>query len=188
MITKSQSTRTRHLGRGLEALLGSSQLQGQNKVKEDDDHIDVNSIHGLESKSYIIDIPVEEIAPNPYQARKHWDQEKLSELANSIQANGLVQPVLVRKVNNGYQLIAGERRYRACQLLGKTTIPAIVHHTSDLQQLEWSLVENLQRDDLNPIDRAKAYQVYVATFGLNQTETATRLGEDRSVVSNYLRL
>jgi ParB family transcriptional regulator, chromosome partitioning protein len=136
----------------------------------------------------VIDIPIEEITPNPYQARKHWDQEKLSELANSIQANGLVQPVLVRKVDNGYQLIAGERRYRACQLLGKTTIPAIVRYTNDLQQLEWSLVENIHRDDLNPIDRAKAYQAYVSTIGLNQTEAASRLGEDRSVVSNYMRL
>jgi ParB family chromosome partitioning protein len=188
MITKSQSTRTRHLGRGLEALLGQSQNQGQNQGNEDVVHADVHSVQDLESKSYVIDIPVGEITPNPYQARKHWDQEKLSELANSIKANGLVQPVLVRKVNNGYQLIAGERRYRACQLLGKTTIPSIVRHTSDLQQLEWSLVENIQRDDLNPIDRAKAYQAYVATFGLNQTEAASRLGEDRSVISNYLRL
>ena len=135
-----------------------------------------------------MDIPLEAIAPNPYQARRHWDQDKLTELANSIKTNGLVQPVLVRKVDGGYQLIAGERRFRACQLLGKTTIPAIVRHSSDLQQLEWSLVENIHRDDLNPIDRAKAYQAYLATFGLTQTEAAGRLGEDRSVVSNYLRL
>jgi len=188
MINKSQSPRIKHLGKGLEALLGQSQIQNQSQVIEMNVHSDVKTMNEVESKSYVIDIPIEEITPNPYQARKHWDKEKLTELASSIQANGLVQPVLVRKVDNGYQLIAGERRYRACQSLGMASIPAIVRHTSNLQQLEWSLVENIHRDDLNPIDRAKAYQAYVATFGLNQTEAAARLGEDRSVVSNYLRL
>jgi len=141
-----------------------------------------------EPQPYMADIPIEAIKPNPYQARKQWDEVKIADLASSIQANGLVQPVLVRKVDAGYQLIAGERRLRACQLLGMEAVPAIVRHSTELQQLEWSLVENIHRDDLNPVDRARAYQAYLATFGLTQTEAAARLGEDRSVVSNYLRL
>jgi len=188
MIIKSQTVRPRHLGRGLESLLGPSTTQ-QTIIQEQlvvDEH--AHSGKDLDPQTYVSDIPVDAITPNPYQARRHWDKDKLAELAASIQANGLVQPVLVRKVEGGYQLIAGERRFRACQLLGRTTIPGIVRQSSDIQQLEWSIVENIHRDDLNPIDRAKAYQSYVTTFGLTQTEAAARLGEERSVVSNYLRL
>ena len=188
MTGKPQATRTRHLGRGLEALLGPSPTQRSNPETQLVVQNDLHPTGAADLKTYVADIPVELITPNPYQARKHWDQQKLAELASSIQTNGLVQPVLVRKVDTGYQLVAGERRFRAFQLLGRPAIPAIVRNTSDLQQLEWSLVENIHRDDLNPIDRAKAYQGYVTTFGLTQTEAAGRLGEDRSVVSNYLRL
>jgi ParB family chromosome partitioning protein len=188
MTNKPQPPRARHLGRGLEALLGPSTPQQPSALGEDALQQEVHAQPESERQASLADIPIAAIAPNPFQARKHWDQQKLTELATSIESNGLVQPVLVRRVDGGYQLIAGERRFRACQLLGRTTIPAIVRQTSDAQQLELSLVENIHRDDLNAIDRAKAYQAYVATFGTTQAEAAARLGEDRSVISNYLRL
>ncbi len=187
MIGKQQAQRPRHLGRGLESLLGP---QGQQTpFTESQTPEPLQPLQGPpEQQASLIEIKLDAISPNPYQARRHWDQDKLAELADSIQANGLVQPVSVRKVGSGYQLIAGERRFRAFQLLGRETIPAIVRQTSDAQQLEWSLVENIHRDDLNPIDRAKAYQAYLNAFGTTQAEAAARLGEDGSVISNHLRL
>jgi ParB family transcriptional regulator, chromosome partitioning protein len=187
MIGKQQAPRPRHLGRGLESLLGP---QGQQTpFTESQTPEPLQPLRAPpEQQAALIEISLDAISPNPYQARRHWDQDKLAELADSIQASGLVQPVSVRKVGSGYQLIAGERRFRAFQLLGRETIPAIVRQTSDAQQLEWSLVENIHRDDLNPIDRAKAYQAYLNAFSTTQAEAAARLGEDGSVISNHLRL
>jgi ParB family transcriptional regulator, chromosome partitioning protein len=187
MIGKQQPQRPRHLGRGLESLLGP-QAQQQQLTEAQLLEPTPSQAATPEQQPALMDIRLDAISPNPYQARRHWDQSKLAELADSIQANGLVQPVSVRKVGSGYQLIAGERRFRAFQLLGKETIPAIVRQTDDAQQLEWSLVENIHRDDLNPIDRAKAYQAYLTTLGTTQAEAAVRLGEDGSVISNHLRL
>jgi ParB family chromosome partitioning protein len=128
------------------------------------------------------------IKPNPYQARTVWNDEDLRELADSVKANGVVQPIIVRPFQGGYQLIAGERRFRAAQMVGLATIPAVVREVTDEQLFEWSLVENIHRRDLNPLERAKAYQHYLGAFSLTQTEAAERLGEDRSVIANYLRL
>ncbi|MEN6577551.1 MAG: ParB/RepB/Spo0J family partition protein [Phycisphaerales bacterium] len=128
------------------------------------------------------------IQPNPYQARTQWNEADLTELADSIKANGVIQPIIVRPYQGGYQLIAGERRFRAAQRVGLATIPAVVREVTDEQLFEWSLVENIHRRDLNPIERAKAYQHYLGAFSLTQTEAAERLGEDRSVIANYLRL
>jgi ParB family chromosome partitioning protein len=140
------------------------------------------------SQNTIQEIPIESISVNPHQARTYWDEDKLQELAMSIQANGIVQPVVVRKTPTGFQLIAGERRFRASKRIGMKTIPAFVREATDAQMLEWALVENIHRADLNPIERAKAYQSYINHFGLNQTEAAKRLGEERSVVTNHLRI
>ncbi|MDH7598334.1 MAG: ParB/RepB/Spo0J family partition protein [Sedimentisphaerales bacterium] len=182
MVVRQQPTRMRHLGRGLEAILGGS--------RQADGAVDSGQAGPppAEGKVTVEQIPIQSITPNPYQARRHWDQEKLAQLAQSIKANGLVQPVLVRRTAAGYQLIAGERRLRAFQLLGMTTIPAIVRQADDTQQLELSLLENLQRDDLNAIDRARAYQAYIRITGYTQSEAARRLGEDDGVICNYLRL
>ncbi|MBN1361050.1 MAG: ParB/RepB/Spo0J family partition protein [Sedimentisphaerales bacterium] len=128
------------------------------------------------------------ITPNPYQARTVWHEKDLVELADSIRANGVIQPILVRPFQGGYQLIAGERRYRAAQMAGLSTIPALVRSVTDEELFEWSLVENIHRRDLNAIERAKAYQRYLNAFSLTQSEAAERLGEDRSVIANYLRL
>jgi ParB family chromosome partitioning protein len=135
------------------------------------------------------EIPLEEIDRNPFQTRTHLDEEHLSELAASITANGVVQPILVRPQANGrFQLIAGERRWRASQLAGKKTIPAILRQVSDEQAMEITIVENLQRADLNPMEQARAFERLSREFHMTQEQMATRTGKDRASVSNFLRL
>jgi ParB family chromosome partitioning protein len=133
-------------------------------------------------------ISIDSISSNPYQARTVWNDQELTELTESIRANGIIQPIIVRPIGTGFQLIAGERRLRAAELASMTSIPALVRRASDEQLHEWALVENIHRVDLNPIERAKAYQEYISAFSLTQAEAAERLGEDRSVVANYIRL
>jgi ParB family chromosome partitioning protein len=133
-------------------------------------------------------LSVDQISANPYQARTSWNPEDLQELAESIKANGVIQPIIVRPFQGGFQLIAGERRFRAAQMVGLMKIPAVVRDVTDEQLFEWSLVENIHRRDLNAIERARAYQRYLGAFSLTQAEAAQRLGEDRSVIANYLRL
>lgn len=133
-------------------------------------------------------IPVEKVLKNPHQPRQNWNEPKLTELAESIKQNGLIQPILVRPMGDGYQLIAGERRLRAMQIAGNTTIPSIIRHASEEQMIEWALIENIHRADLNPIERARAYSHYMTTFKLNQEEIAARIGEDRATIANYLRI
>jgi ParB family chromosome partitioning protein len=133
-------------------------------------------------------IPLDSVSPNPYQARTVWNEEDLQELTDSIRANGIIQPIVVRPFQGRYQLIAGERRYRAAGMAGLSEIPALVREVTDEQLFEWSLVENIHRRDLNAIERARAYQRYLAAFSLTQADAAERLGEDRSVIANHLRL
>jgi ParB family chromosome partitioning protein len=134
------------------------------------------------------EIKVDDIRPNPYQVRFIWNEQELADLARSIKANGVIQPIIVRPVGTGYQLIAGERRWRAAKLAGLQMVPAIVRQVKDNELLELALVENIHRADLNPLERANAYQKYLSTLSLTQVEAASRLGEDRSVIANYLRL
>jgi ParB family chromosome partitioning protein len=133
-------------------------------------------------------ISVDDIVANPYQPRTEWNEEALEELTESIKANGVIQPILVRKSGSGFEIIAGERRYRASMKAGLVEIPALVRTATDEQMLELALVENIHRSDLNAIERAKAYQHYISTFNITQIEAAQRLGESRSVVANFLRL
>jgi ParB family chromosome partitioning protein len=142
----------------------------------------------VEKDESLQDLPLEHISPNPYQARTVWDDEDLVELTDSIRANGIIQPIVVRPFQGRYQLIAGERRYRAAAMVPLKTIPALVRAVTDEQLFEWSLVENIHRRDLNAIERAKAYQRYLNAFSLTQSEASERLGEGRSVIANYLRL
>lgn len=135
------------------------------------------------------EISVEEIDRNPYQTRTHVDEGELAELAASITANGVVQPILVRPLASGrFQLIAGERRWRASQIAGKKTIPAILRQVSDEQALEITIVENLQRADLNPMEQARAFERLSREFHMTQEQIATRTGKDRVSVSNFMRL
>ena len=135
------------------------------------------------------EVPVEEIDRNPFQTRTHVDEAELAELAASITANGVVQPILVRPLASGrFQLIAGERRWRASQLAGKKTVPAILRQVSDEQALEITIVENLQRADLNAMEQARAFERLSREFHMTQEQIATRTGKDRVSVSNYMRL
>lgn len=135
------------------------------------------------------EIPIDQIDPNPFQTRSQIDTDQLAELAASIAANGVVQPILVRPLLNGrFQLIAGERRWRASQKAGKPTVPAILRQVSDEQAMEITIVENLQRADLNPMEQARAFERLAREFHMTQEQMATRTGKDRATVSNFLRL
>lgn len=133
-------------------------------------------------------IPVDRIRPNPYQPRRDIDRSELEPLAESIRLHGILQPITVRRVGDHFQLVAGERRWRAAQLAGLREVPVSVRVANDQQMLELALVENLQREDLNAIDRAKAYRQFCNEFGLTAEQVAERLGEDRSTATNYMRL
>ena len=131
---------------------------------------------------------IEEIHPNRFQPREHFDETKLQELTDSIKEKGILEPLLVRRVTEGYEIIAGERRWRAAQRAGLREVPILVREADDRVALEDSLIENLQRDDLNPVEEAMAYKRLVEEFGIRQEELATRVGKERSTVANTLRL
>jgi ParB family chromosome partitioning protein len=133
-------------------------------------------------------VPVAAIAVNPLQPRKHFEDAQIDELAESIRQRGILQPLLVRRVADGFQLIAGERRLRAAQRVGLSEVPVSVQEADDRDALEMALIENIQREDLNPIEEARAYRQLADEFGLTQEAVAARVGKDRSTVANTLRL
>ncbi len=188
MNTKKKE-KQKHLGRGLASLLGpiTSNENETNQPLAEPASI-ANFPPDKELHNSLLEISIDSIFPNPYQPRTVWDQQDLADLAESIKANGIVQPIIVRPAGKGFEIIAGERRFRAAKQASMTTIPALVREASDEQMLEWSLIENIHRTNLNPIERAKAYQNYISTFSLTQSQAAERLGENRSVITNYLRL
>lgn len=153
------------LGRGLDALLPSPS-----------------------EASSLTHLDIDLIRPNPLQPRVVFDPDKLEELATSLKSKGVLQPIVVRPAEGGYQIIAGERRWRASQRAGLQTIPAIIQDVSDREMVELALVENIQRDDLNPIEEAQAYQMMNSQFGLTQQQIAGRVGRSRVAVANTLRL
>lgn len=179
----------KHLGRGLQSLLRPII---SDSIHEDpflgSPHTESNFPPDNALHDSLKEISIDLISPNPYQARTVWNEQELSELADSVKANGIIQPIIVRPAGTGYQLIAGERRFRAAKLASLSAVPALVRQATDEQLHEWALVENIHRVDLNPIERAKAYRDYLGTFSLTQAEAAERLGEGRSVIANYLRL
>ena len=140
------------------------------------------------SASNVMELSLDEIRPNPIQPRKNIDQEKLSELAQSIKLHGLISPILVRKFNTRYEIIAGERRYHACRLAGIDRVPVIVKDVSDDASFKLSLIENIQREDLNPMEESEAYATLKEQFGLTHQEIAESVMKDRSTISNALRL
>lgn len=162
----------RGLGRGLDALLG-----GAKKVEENYDPAEVRQV------------AVGNIVPNPHQPRREFSEESLADLASSIKAQGVLQPILVRPLQGGrFELVAGERRLRASKLIGNAEIPVIVRDMTDQESLAVALIENLQREDLNPIEEALGYQQLQKQFGLNQDELSRQVGKSRSAVANSLRL
>jgi ParB family transcriptional regulator, chromosome partitioning protein len=135
------------------------------------------------------EIPVDSIDPNPYQTRRRINEAALEELAESIRANGVVQPVVLRPIASGrFQLVAGERRWHASKRAGKTTIPAVVRQISNEQAMEITIIENLQREDLNPVEQARAFERLSREFGLTQEQIASRTGKDRASIANFIRL
>lgn len=137
----------------------------------------------------ILEVEIRLIEPNPNQPRKLFDQGKLEELASSIREHGIVQPLVVRpKASKGYEIVAGERRWRAAQLAGLTKVPALIRDFSEAETMEIALIENLQREDLNPLEEAEAYKLLLEEFQLTQDELAKRLGKSRPQISNTLRL
>jgi len=176
-------SKRRALGKGLDSLLPRvNAAAAPVLVPAPEPKVDVETGKPME-------IPVEQIDRNPYQTRLVFDEKLLAELAESIAANGVVQPILVRPIANGrFQLIAGERRWLASQRAGKTTIPAVVKQVSDVQAMEITIVENLQRADLNPIEQARAFERLSREFGMTQEQMAHRTGKERASIGNYLRL
>jgi ParB family transcriptional regulator, chromosome partitioning protein len=182
MPTATQDPKRRALGKGLESLLPSRPAV-----------VPQIAATAVESNGKPLEIPLDHIERNPFQTRTRFDDSKLAELAASIAATGVVQPILVRPLSSQdgitrYQLIAGERRWLASRRVGKSTIPAIVRQVSDEQTLEITIVENLQRADLNPMEQARAYQRLSQQFKLTQEQMATRTGKERASVANFLRL
>jgi ParB family chromosome partitioning protein len=157
----------RGLGRGLNAIIPTVALDENDTVNE---------------------VVISEIVPNRFQPRRVFDPEKLAELADSIRQYGVVQPVIVRKMVSGYELVAGERRWRASQMVGRKTIPAVVRDYTDSEMTEIALIENLQRQDLNPIEEAFAFRKLMTDFGLTQEEVAVKIGRSRSLIANIVRL
>jgi len=157
------------LGRGLEALISQN-------------------VQSRAGGTPAQEVPVELISPNPKQPRQEMDQAKLQELADSISEHGIIQPIVVTQVEGRYQIIAGERRWRASQLAGLRTVPVFIKETTPQQMLELALVENIQRADLNPLEEAEAYAQLMDEFGLTQEVVAQRVGKSRSAVANTLRL
>ena len=192
-MTTTTDTKRRALGKGLEALLPNrahpQPLPPHNLPPHSPAKIDGDSAARSASTGTPLEIPVDQIDRNPYQTRTQFDEAALSELATSIAATGVVQPILVRPLPGGrYQLIAGERRLLASRKAEKATIPAIVRPSSDEQALEMTIVENLQRADLNPMEQARAFDRLGREFQMTQEQIAKRTGKDRASVANFLRL
>lgn len=136
----------------------------------------------------LLEIPLEKIAANPHQPRLHFDEAKLTELVASIREHGILQPLVVSRASDGYELIAGERRFQAAKRLGLKTVPAVIRDVSEQQKLELAIIENIQRHNLNPIEEAKAYSRLLDEFGMQQEAVARQMGKSRSSVANTLRL
>src|SRR5215469_10321592 len=165
---RSSMAQRKALGRGLSALLGTPDLETPEALRE---------------------IDIDRILPNSHQPRKHFDEDALNELADSIREHGVVQPVVVRPLEDGFfQLIAGERRWRASQRAGLARLPAVIREAGENSALELALIENLQREDLNPIEEAQAYERLISDFGLTQEDVSRRVGKNRATIANMLRL
>ncbi|MBQ9743379.1 MAG: ParB/RepB/Spo0J family partition protein [Ruminococcus sp.] len=150
---------------------------------------DIISENEYESSETIVVLSIADIEPNREQPRTEFDDEALFQLSESIKEHGVLQPILVRPIfSGGYQIIAGERRYRACIMAGVTQVPAIIRNFDDLKTMEIALIENLQRENLNPVEEARGYKVLMETHGLTQEEVATSVGKSRPAVANALRL
>ena len=174
-----ETNRRRALGKGLEELFGGEVL--------DFDTLEEKIVNET-PKEEIKQININELRSNPYQPRKVFDQQSLEELASSIREHGVFQPIIVKRSIKGYEIVAGERRVKASLIAGRETVPAIIRDFNDQEMMEIALLENLQREDLNPIEEAMAYQSLMVAKGLNHEQLAQRIGKSRSYVTNMVGL
>lgn len=172
-------TKRKALGKGLEQLFSNERIDFDNFEKD---------IVETAKPGDIVEINIADIRKNPYQPRKYFNEESLNELAESIKEHGVVQPIIVKKSIKGYELVAGERRTKASKIAGKTTIPAIIRDFDDQAMMEIALIENIQRENLNPIEEAEAYEKIIKNNNLTQDEVAKKFGKSRSYITNLLGL
>ena len=174
------TTKKKKLGKGLDAIFGETQGGDLQSM--------IEAIEKKAPEMTQVQIPLNEIRPNPYQPRKHFDQEKLNELAQSIKEHGIFQPIILKASIQGYEIVAGERRYRAAGIVGLETVPAIIVEFSDQQMMEIALLENIQSEDLIPIEEAHAYSAMMNKLNLTQEELSKRVGKSRTHIANTVRL
>jgi len=177
------------LGRGLSALIREPEPLQRPQPLEQLEEVAVEAkLPKPVPSEGLLQADIDLIDPSPYQPRTRFREEPLAELARSIQSSGIVQPLVVRRIGDRFQLIAGERRWRAAQRAGLTRVPVVLRHVTEEMALEMTLVENLQREDLNPIEQARAFQKLIDEFGLTQEQVAERTGKDRTTIANAVRL
>ncbi len=183
---------TRRLGRGLSSLISSDTIERHDlsgdTPSESTPTVPASTIRGLPGTPRLAHIRLDQIRQNPLQPRRVFDEVSLAALAESIRQKGALQPVVVRPAESGYELIAGERRWRAAQLAGMAEIPAIIRSARDDELLELAIIENVHRADLNPVERARAYRQLQQRYQLSHEEIAKRVGEDRVSITNYIRI
>ena len=175
------SKKTKKLGKGLDAIFGEASQGG-------DLQLVISAIEKKAPQLSQVEVKLKDIRPNPYQPRKHFDEEKLNELAVSIKEHGIFQPIILKESVHGYEIVAGERRFRAASIVGLEEVPAIIVDFSDQQMMEIALLENIQREDLNAIEEAQAYQSMMKKLKLTQEELSKRVGKSRAHIANTVRL
>lgn len=183
------------LGKGLDALFGDVEVtpvksankkESSKQAKADTAAKKSDEIEA--SQGAVLYIDINDIKPNTGQPRKHFDEEKLEELASSIQQHGLIQPIVLRKLKTGYEIVAGERRWRACRIVGLKEVPCIVKELTDEENMLLAIIENMQREDLNPIEEAEGLKQMIDTYGLTQEQVSYSVGKSRPYITNSLRL
>ncbi|HBI34168.1 MAG TPA: chromosome partitioning protein ParB [Candidatus Moranbacteria bacterium] len=181
------------LGRGLSSLIPSKQpTQAPSQTFQNAEEFSKRTVsvgdESIRGDNFVIEVDVNQIVANPHQPRNLFDDEKLENLAQSIKMHGIIQPLIVSKKGNLYELIAGERRFQASKIVGLKKVPVIIREASELQKLELAIIENIQRHDLNAIEEGRAYQKLADEYQMNQEEVAAKMGKSRSLVANKIRL
>lgn len=191
-LIHDSSNKKKPLGRGLGSLLGDKPTSGMQAGQAAQSAAPVTtqaSQMQIPPESRVWNIGIDKLRPSAYQPRNHFEKSKLEELAQSIKANGILQPIVARKLQNGsFEIIAGERRWRAAQMASLHDVPVILKNYTDRETLELAIIENIQREDLNPIEEAEGYQRLASEFSLTQQQVAEKVGKDRATVANALRL
>ena len=182
-------TKSKGLGKGLEALFGDAEVApAEKKQPAKKKQTEGTAEESPSEDSGVLYVNIDDIKPNASQPRKNFDEEKLEELAASIEAHGLIQPIVLRKLGKGYEIVAGERRWRAARMAGLKEVPCIVKELSDEENMLLAIIENMQREDLNPIEEAEGIKQMIDTYGLTQEQVSYSVGKSRPYITNSLRL